>query len=95
MLAPKTMNSKFPVKQTCDGIDCYEEATEIIVEKIGALDSITLQLCKECKDRFNVNSVDKLTEMQKKVLDQEVSRPACSNTSSQNQPVQQHEVAIR
>ena len=32
---------------------------------------------------------------EKTVLEQQVARPACSNTSSQNQSVQQHEVAIR
>ena len=95
MLARKTINSNSPVKKICDGIDCYKEATEIIVEKIGTLDTITLQLCKDCKDRFNVNSIHRLTKTQKKVLEQQVVRPAHSNTLSLNQPVQQHEVALR
>jgi hypothetical protein len=51
-----------------------------------------LQLCKDCKDRFNVNSIHRLTKTQKKVLEQQVVRPARSNTLSLNQPTRQHKV---
>ena len=46
--------------------------------------------------RLVISMISRLsTENNRKgmVLEHQVARPACSNTSSQNQPVQQHEVA--
>ena len=88
------IDSNSIVKSICDGVGCNKEATQIIVEKVGAMGTITLRLCGECIDNFYANSIHRLTETKKRVLKQQVVRPACSNTSSQNQPTQQHRVPL-
>lgn len=82
-------DTKFTVKNICDGIGCLKEATQTIIEKVGIMGTITLHLCEDCNDSFCVNSVGSSTETKKKELEHHVVRPACSNTFRRNQ-TQQH-----
>jgi hypothetical protein len=77
---------------TCDGAGCFKQATQTIVEKVGAMGTITLQLCMDCTNSFCVNSVCNSTKTKKKEFEHHVVRSACSNSFDQNQSSQQHEV---
>ena len=87
-------NPNFIVKNICDGAGCFKEATQTIIEKVGAKGPITLQLCKDCAASFCVNSVCSSMESKKKEFEQEVEGPTCSSTFRQNQTSQLHREVI-
>jgi hypothetical protein len=80
------IKTNFTVKNTCDGVGCLKEATQTIEEKVGTMGTITLQLCKDCTNTFcNAKQTKK-----KRLERTPVARPACSDTLTLNQPIQQH-----
>jgi hypothetical protein len=39
-------------KNICDGLECACEATNLIVEDVGGIGEISLQLCDDCLAKF-------------------------------------------
>lgn len=87
-------NSNSLIKKICDGAGCSKEATQAIIEKVGDMGTITLHLCKDCKDSFCASGSNSLRETKKKESEQQVARPASSNSLNQAQPLQQHGVLL-
>jgi ribosome-binding protein aMBF1 (putative translation factor) len=87
------MKDKYPVVESysglCEGFMCSEHASTIIQVSINKTSNILLHLCNRCAKIFKDPD-----HFDKEALEQQVERPACSNTSSQNQPTQQHEVLL-
>jgi hypothetical protein len=75
----------------CDGFQCFKEAKYTVTEKVNN-NCIIFQLCESCVNHHWVNSTNGSVKRKKKELEQQVGRPACSNTPDRNQPIQQHMV---
>jgi hypothetical protein len=79
------------LQRICEGFDCSEYAKNTIQVKLGEASSISLHLCNNCVRIFHTQE----SYLNKNVIEQQqVVRPACSNTSSYNQPIQQHRVLL-
>jgi protein-arginine kinase activator protein McsA len=75
----------------CEGYGCSKEARVRVQVYGGGEGDIVLYLCKNCAKMFE----DPLCDSGKKALEQaQVARPACSNTSTLNQPIQQQGVLL-
>jgi hypothetical protein len=79
-------------RSVCDGFKCLEYASSTIqvstdTDNIG---NISLHLCDNCVKIFKQEEL----HSNKKVVEQQVVEPVCSNTSSQNQPIQQRGVLL-
>jgi hypothetical protein len=88
------LNTNFIVKNICDGAGCFKEATQTVIEIVGTMGSITLQLCDDCTDNFCGIRTRNSTKTKKEEFEQQVEGPTCSNISNQNQSIQQHGVLL-
>jgi hypothetical protein len=47
----------FQVNNICEGYGCFEKATTKISVKVGQLGSISLDLCANCTEKFDVKDL--------------------------------------
>lgn len=40
------------LRQVCEATDCFEQATDTIMVKVGNLGAISLLLCRDCVAKF-------------------------------------------